>query len=422
MQHVVQEIVDELVGFISHADERVMLIEAEDGEAPLLLKSFGIVEESDQVPEIFFSFGEPFLRPVDYVQELVTRQSDQIRDYNSEAPSRDMPQLDPLPAPALDRRTGPTDRLRGLLAHMRRIVEPERGIVWILYPIDEVADEDGFVEFLGPVVRDILSGEPPATKLIIRDTPSNRFREIFHAPDDEPAIRLYRPEVDFKSVMKKVEERAADPSAPIDERMQGTMLLAGVDVAEKRYDDALEKNRTVLNFYRQRKQPENESIVRNNIGDIYYLQGDFPTAQKNYEAAITISTEQKSQPLVLYQCMNLGNSLFMQNKFDEALIYYNSAEKLAAANKLIIQRISAIERVGDSKKAGGDVEEAIEIWESGAEICRKEPYKVGLKHLLERLTETYREIGEDEKAAKAERELAKCREDLTRLDPAFAEA
>lgn len=422
MQHVVQEIVDELVGFISHADERVMLIEAEDGEAPLLLKSFGIVEESDQVPEIFFSFGEPFLRPVDYVQELVTRQSDQIRDYNSEAPSRDMPQLDPLPAPALDRRADPTDRLRGLLAHMRRIVEPERGIVWILYPIDEVADEDGFVEFLGPVVRDILSGEPPATKLIIRDTPSNRFREIFDAPDDEPAIRLYRPEVDFKSVMKKVEERAADPSAPIDERMQGTMLLAGVDVAEKRYDDALEKNRTVLNFYRQRKQPENESIVRNNIGDIYYLQGDFPTAQKNYEAAITISTEQKSQPLVLYQCMNLGNSLFMQNKFDEALIYYNSAEKLAAANKLIIQRISAIERVGDSKKAGGDVEEAIEIWESGAEICRKEPYKVGLKHLLERLTETYREIGEDEKAAKAERELAKCREDLTRLDPAFAEA
>ena len=49
-----------------------------------------------------------------------------------------------------------------------------------------------------------------------------------------------------------------------------------------------------------------------NIGDLHYIQKKFNEAQTWYERAISLSLDLKSQPLVLYQSLNLGNALFAQ--------------------------------------------------------------------------------------------------------------
>jgi tetratricopeptide (TPR) repeat protein len=236
------------------------------------------------------------------------------------------------------------------------------------------------------------------------------------------AVLHYKPEADFKSVVKKTEERAKDPEAPVEERVQSLMITAGVDVAEKRFDVALAKNQKVLAHYQQTKQRQNESVVRNNIGDIYYLQGQFPEAQKHYETAVTIAVDEKSQSLVLYQSMNLGNALFMQQKYDEALVYYDSAEKLAEANKVLVQRIPAIERIGETKAAQEKYDEAVEVLEKGCDLCREEKYQLGLKRLLERLADVFEKKGDDDRRSKTLEELEQVKAELAEIDPHYATA
>jgi len=184
----------------------------------------------------------------------------------------------------------------------------------------------------------------------------------------------------------------------------------------------LAKNRKVLEHYQRTKQRQNESVIHNSIGDIYYLQGQFPEAQKSYETAVTIAVEEKSQPLVLYQSMNLGNALFMQQKFDEALVYYESAEQLAEANDILVQQIPAIERIGETKAAQEKLDEAIEVLETGADICREEKYQLGLKRLLELLANVYERKGDNDEKERALAEMNEAKAELAAIDPHYADA
>jgi tetratricopeptide (TPR) repeat protein len=219
-----------------------------------------------------------------------------------------------------------------------------------------------------------------------------------------------------------MEERAKSPDAPVEEKVQAVMLSAGMDVAEKRYDDALTKNLRVLDHYKKTGQKQNESVVQNNIGDIYYLQGDYPAAQENYEKAITIAVEEESQPMVMYQGINAGNALFMQQKYDEAFVYYDSSEKLADINKVLPQRIQAMERMGDTRRAQGQTDEAIEIYEKAADICRENKYTLGLRGVLERLCEVHAERRDQEKYDVCKEEFDRATEELKEIDPHLVEA
>jgi tetratricopeptide (TPR) repeat protein len=422
MQQIIQQIIDTLTGFISHAEERVMLIEAKDDEAPLLLKSFGMVEEAENVPDIFLSFGDDFHDIRNYVEMMIERQRDQIEQLNIQLEKAEKPLLEQIPDELLQRNAPAHARLAGLFRHIRKIIEPDRQVIWLIYPLTGVEREAFFLQLFGPVVQQIIANGFEGTKLIVRDTPSRLLFRDLGCEQDRPEVLCYQPEVDFPSVMKKIEENANKKDAPVEERVQSTMLMAGIDVAEKRYDSALSKNQWILGHYQRTDQKQNESIVRNNIGDIHYLQSQFPEAQKNYEAAVTIAVAEKSQPLVLYQSMNLGNALFMQQKFDEALIYYDSAEKLAEANKILIQRVAAIGRIGDTKRAKGELDEAIKVYEGGTDLCRTESYKLGLKHLLERLVEAYEEKEDGRKKQRATKELEDCKNELREIDPHFADA
>lgn len=422
MQHIIQEIVDTLQGFIDHEERSVMLIEAKTEEAPLLLKTFGMVEEAETSPDVFLSFGDEFQDTRRYVELIIERQREQIELVNLELEKLNQPLLAELPAELLERNKPSQLRLLELFAHTRQTVDADRQIIWIFYPLVDVEKEDFFLNLFFDITQKIINGELANTKIILRDTPSNILRQTLITDEEEhPKIFLYRPELDFKSVLGKMEAQAKNKNLPPEERVQSVMLMAGVDVAEKRYEQALSKNSQVLKHYQTTKQKQNESVVHNNIGDIYYLQGDFPEAQKNYEKAINIAVEEKSQPLVLYQSINLGNSLFMQKNYDEAFIYYDSAEKLAEANKILVQRVQAKERMGDTKRAKEELDEAVEIYEKTAEICRENKYKLGLQGILIKLCDIHAERREQEKYDVCKTELEEVKDDLRKIDPHLVE-
>jgi len=417
MRHIIQEIVDTLERFIDHEEQSVMLIEAETEEAPLLLKTFGMVEENELSPDIFLSYGDEFQDTRKFVELVLERQREQIEQLNIELEKKDLDTLEQIPVELFERNKPSNVRFLDLFAHIRKVVDPERQVIWVFYPLADVTKEDFYFKLFSSVAKKIIDGDLANTKMIIRDSPSNPLREHFGCEEKNPAVTCYHPELDFQSVLKKIEEQAENENAPEDERMQSVMLMAGADVAEKRYDKALDKNDQVLKYYKKTKQKQNESVVHNNIGDIHYLQGNYPEAQKNYENAINISVEEKSQPMVLYQSMNLGNALFMQENYEEAFIYYESAEKLADANNILAQRIPAMERMGKTKHLMGELDESLEIYEKAAELCRKEEFKLGLRNILHGLMELHDERDESKSHKKCEREFNKVTKELEDIEP-----
>ncbi len=422
MQHIVQETVEILENFINHGEQSVMLIEAVTDEAPLLLKCFDIVERDELSNDIFLMHGDEFQDTRRFVETIIERQREQIEGVNEELEKRGDEKVEEIPPVLFERNAPSVERFSALFQHIRHIVQPERQVIWVFFPLADIERQDFYANLFTPVAEKIISGELGNTKLIIRDTPLNNLKENLNCDEQNTEVFCYRPELDFASVMKKVEERAKDPNAPMEEKMQSLLLTAGMDVAEKRYDDALVKNEQALAFYRKKNLKQNESVVQSSIGDIFYMQSKFPEAQENYEKAILISVAEKSQPMVLYQSINLGNALFMQEKYDEAFIYYDSAEKLADVNKVFIQRIQALERMGDTRRKQKELDEAVEIYNKAADLCRENKFAFGLKSVLERLCEVYAEQREQEKYDECKAELEASTAELKKAAPQLAES
>ena len=424
MQHIIQEIVDIMQDFVCDEEKRIMLIEDRIEEAPVLLKGFSIVEEDEQSSDVFLSFGDEFQDPRRFAELVIERQQEQIEQLNVELEKINKSPLPNVPSELLERDKPSQIRLFRLFRHIRETVEAERRVVWVFHPLKDTTREEQYADLFGFLIEKIIKGEAGDTKLIVRDTPANLLKEKFGCDNEEKEneqIFCYKPKLDFQSVMEKVEAQAKNKDAPVEERMQSLMLTAGVDVAEKRFDRALEKNERVLSYYEKTKQKQHQSVVQNNIGDIYYLQEKYPEAQQKYEKAVTIAVEEKSQPLVLYQSINLGNALFMQQKYDEAYIYYDSAEKLADVNKVLIKQVQALESMGDTKRAQGEIEEAIEIYEKAAQICRDNKYTLGLTSVLERLCAVYEETGDDKKHRECNEELETAKNDLREINANLVE-
>lgn len=418
MLQIIREVKETFEEFVGNDDRSVMLIDATVEESALVLKSLNIVEEDERNIDIFLSFGDEFVETRRYVEIIIGRQKEQIELINAELEKRGEEKLPELPAHIVRRLELSETRISELFKFIRSSVEPERKIVWVFYPLADAQQEQEFANLIGSLAEGVIADEFGDTKMIIRDTPSKLFAKRFEENKD---VRRYDPDVDLQSIFKRMEQDAKNENIPKEERVQNIMLLAGVDVAEKRYDAALVKNQHVLKHYQKEKQKDRESVVQNNIGDIFYLQGKFPEAQEWYEKAIFVAVEQESKPLVMYQSINLGNSLFMQQKYDESLIYYDSAEKLAGVNQVLPHQVQALERMADVKIAQQKNDEAIEVLCKAVDLCRQHKYDYGRMTVLRKLSPLYEEEGDEKNRRDTARELAECEEKIGKIDPHLLE-
>lgn len=414
MFQIINEVKEVIENFIADEDKSVMIIQDTLEESPLLLKVFGIVEESEESNDIFLSFGDEFQDTRRFVEAIIENQKLQIEALNIELEKVEREKIAEIPINLLERDKPSNARLELLFKHIRKNVEPERRVIWVFHPLQDVEKDTFYADLFEYISQRIFTDEINFTKIIVRDTPTKILQERLAK---HKQVFVYQPKISHKDIFKKIEESAKSKDTPNEEKAQSIMLLAGIDIAERRYEKALSRNRQVLNYYEKTKQKPQQSIVQNNIGDVFYVQGKYAEAQAEYEKAILIAVEEKSQPLVLYQSVNLGNSLFMQQKYDEAFIYYDSAAKLAEVNQTLPLRIQALEKCGDTKKSQEKIDEAIEIWGKTAEICRQNKYKFGLVGILERLTQAFEEKNDGANHRSSKKELEQIKQDLREINP-----
>jgi tetratricopeptide (TPR) repeat protein len=405
MRSIFQDIQTELQRFIDGRTESLLIVSCEPVHSALLLKGLEAVEDEPESVDIFLTFYHAFTDPEQYVCEIPPTISQQLADVNQELVKRGEPALSPPPAELTDESQKPTVRLVGLMRYVEGLVKDERRVIWVFYPM-EIAATTPYAQLVNYVNDELKTGSLRMTKLIVRDSAISPVLE--RGLDGQPNVRIYRPELDPESFEKRLSEKANDPALPAEEQAQIHMMLAGFDVANKRYDTALARNLELLGYFRHTGERHQQSVVMNNIGDLHYTQNKFKEAQIWYERAINLSVNLKSEPLVLHQSFNLGNALLMQNRFADAQVYYNATEQLARASNLPVQQIQALEQMGVANRRMGKSAEAVENWEKAVELSRGLKFQEGQRANLERLRDLYQELGDS-------RRLAACKAALSEL-------
>jgi tetratricopeptide (TPR) repeat protein len=399
MKAIIQEIQNDLLGFLRTPKLRAMIVVCEIEDPALLLKSIDAFEQDPDNPDLFLVYGFPFKNTDDYVNQVINSIEVQIEQVNQELAKRGDPRL----APRAEEDSGSPSilRLKRELEYIRAVTPPERQVNWVLFPT-AIDDPNCYLGLVDSIRKELetLKG----VKLIVRDSAKTPI--LTHQLGELPSVRIYRPELDHASLEKKMTEKANDPRISPEEQAQLHMMLAGIDAANQRFDRALARNQELLGYFTFTGQKHNQSVLLNNIGDIHYLQKNPKEAQTWYEKAISLSVELKSQPLVLYQSMNLGHALAVQQKYDEALMYYASAEQLAEASNAPIQQVEALERAGTIKYQTSQIKEAAEAWEKAVAISKRLEYEAGLRTNLEHLRRLYTETGDESRRRECEKTLS----------------
>jgi tetratricopeptide (TPR) repeat protein len=403
MRSIIQDIQSEFHRFIDSRTENLLIVPCEPDHSALLFKTLEALEDAPESLDIFLTFGHPFTDPGQYVGEIPPIIGLQLDSVNQDLVKRGEPALPTPPAELADESRKPFVRLLGLMRYVESLVTDERRVIWTFFPL-EVDATTPYAEMVSYVHDELKAGSLRVTKLIVRDgaISSNLERGL----GGQPTVRIFRPELDPESFEKKLNEKANDQRLPMEEHAQIQMMLAGFDVANRRYDMALARNLELAGYFGSAGQQHQQAIVLNNIGDLHYMQNKFHEAQSWYERAISLSVALKSEPLVLYQSFNLGNALLMQNKFADALVYYDAMERLAQASNLPVQQIQALEQMGMANYRMGKSAEAAERWEKAVELSRELKFVEGQRANLERLRDLYRELGDSRRLSACEAALS----------------
>jgi Tfp pilus assembly protein PilF len=391
MRSIMQDIQSEFQLFIDSRTENLLIVPCEPDHSALLFKALESLDDAPESLDIFLTFGHSFTDQSQYVREIPPIISLQHASVNQELDKRGEPELPTPPTELMDESQKPFARLVGLMRYVESLIMDERRVIWVFFPL-EIDATTPYAELVSFVYDELNTGSLQKTKLIVRDGANSPNLE--RRLGGQPNVKLYRPELDPESFEKKLNEKANDPRLPVDEHAQIQMMLAGFDVAHQRYEMALARNLELVGYFGRAGQQHQQAIVLNNIGDLHYTQKKFREAQTWYERAINLSVGLKSQPLVLYQSFNLGNALLMQNKFSDAMVYYNAMEQLARASNLPVQQIQALEQMGTANYQMGKSAEAAENWEQAVELSRELKFEEGQRANLERLRDLYRELGD----------------------------
>jgi tetratricopeptide (TPR) repeat protein len=403
MQFLFEEIRRALKSFIAGSHHVLLLLACEPENSPLVLKTIDSLQDDPTVADIFLIFGHAFEKPFSYVDKVLESVRGQSEQLNVELAKRGEPSIPAFPAELGNSLSSPTDRILKAMEYVRTVVPKDRRVVWIFHPL-QVEHPDLYRQLIS-FIRGVI--ELPAlrgTRVIARDGVASPV--LVSLAKDDRKVRVYKPDLDPAALEKKLHAQASQPGVPPEEQAQIHMMLAGIEVANKQFDRALARNHELLGYFFHSGQEHNQSIVLNNIGDLHYIQGKFAEAQNWYEKAIAVAVQLKSQPLVLYQSLNLGHALLMQRKFDDALVYYAAAEKLAHASNVPVYEIQALEQIATCKHEAGKMNEAAQTWEKAAELSKTFKYEAAQAAIFERLRRLYNQMGQRDKVKECEKMLS----------------
>jgi tetratricopeptide (TPR) repeat protein/uncharacterized Zn-binding protein involved in type VI secretion len=406
MRRIFEAVQRRLRGFIDQRDHVALIVSCTDPDLPVLLKTLEGIDETSS-SELFWIYASEFASAGDFVSQIVERFAAQHQGVALAMDSADEEAWPPIPAPVLDPTLPPVARLRALMEFSRSLRPGEDGlVVWALFPT-AIRDRSAWSQ----LVSELLQHDFPFpwchhTRILVRDDPENPAL-------GDVALRVARvdacsPDLSPAAMEAALVDDVADADAPLEERVQGALILAAIDFAHRRYQGALEKYKLILPFYGKTRQGAQAGLVLNGMGECHAQLGDLAQAEFFFSAAIEPAAQDPpSLPVLLNVYLNLANLTLSQGRWAEAELYYDGAEKFATAQLNPRVKALALENRGVAQRELGKVEDATASWELAAEVSRKAGEADVLTSALERLRAHLSELGQFERARGVELELAR---------------
>jgi tetratricopeptide (TPR) repeat protein len=371
-------------------DILLLLMPCSDNDAPLVLKALRDLDREIGT-DVFLLYADAFQNSPDYLN-CIANQLEREHTETKAATDDRMEELPPLPTAFLDQTSPPTSRLQAGLGYSRSLVDPQLGQhhVWGLVPL-QIGNTEAYLKLLAEL--------PPSPEI----RPWMRgARLIARVPADfqiawSPLAYARRVQVEPFSIPPNAQEEellstAADPKAPLGDRMRAEVQLGYLDYAHSRFDQASQKFLKALAFFQWAEIPAMEALVICGLGDIARRQENWSEAQHWYACAVTPAAKAGNPILMATIVQNLAVAAFQEGRYPDAEQRYS---ELVTLKRVMIDEVGlaeALEWQGLSQEKQWAYDRAVVAWEESALIAKAFEMKDRLPPLLSHLKRGYQAL------------------------------
>jgi len=404
MRKLFKALESELEEFVNQRDDLVMIASANDNDAPILLKLLRDIEQK-QGTDVFLLFADDFVQPGAYVSVIAERLREEHRMACEALKEDGKPPLRAMPDDIFNAALPPLDRLWKAICFARSLIPGEGGhrLVWVACP-QKIADRREYLRLVTCFVpRGMIQPWMRGVRLVFRDQPDS----LDFAPGlaRAPRTRVLPVDLGPAAMEKSMRDDVEDDGLPLEDRMQSLAMLASLDSAHGRTDDAIAKYKVLLGHYQSTNNQPMQAFVLNAFGDMFQRKGELDRAQYWYECAVPPVVESKDPVLMAAVVKNLGEVSYKRQQFSDAEQYFDGLDRLAAHNLDPETKVQAIEWKGLSQEKQGRVREAVASWDGAATLCRSIGLPPLLKKILEHQERGYRALGERDRARAVRAEI-----------------
>lgn len=412
MRRLLEEHRERIAQFIPQRDAVALVIHCSEGDAALISKIIeGLDDASDS--ELFWIVVDEFKTAEQFAEACV--QALNIK-HGAVRLAQAKQNLKPWPEfPSDILRPGnlaPLERLKRLLMFSRTLLPMLDGalVVWAFFPL-KIADPAGYANLM----TQLWKHEYPFPwshhlRLIFRD--DSATGALTQAAKDIPTVEKLKADFSTEALRKAAEQDAADESVPLPERINNTLILAGMDYAHKKYDQAMRAYQIVHRYALAANIPVLGAVALQGMADVHSATGRKDEAGKMLQAALAPAAAAASPPVpILFNLYhNLGTLRYEEKKWDEAEVYFHGAAEFAMLQRDPQQRLHCWEMLGRAQYQQNKVEPALKTLSNGAIVAGKlkmqEPYQAFVRLISGHYQKQKDERGQREALNKIQQAIA----------------
>jgi hypothetical protein len=317
-------------------------------------------------------FQHAFHNPVQWLDELVGSLTMQLEVLGPERVKRGEPPCPPLPLALQDRRCPPPQRLEALLRYIVALLpntEDYRVVVGLL-PL-ECRDVRAYCELVATLVPH--PKVPPwmdSLRLIVWDDQEHQLlRNAVHQWQCKHVL-TYADDFSTAAITDALGKDAGNPGLPLEQRLISLQQLAALDLAYKRYPDALDKYALLHEHHHQRGEPELQALALLGAGDTLAAAGDPKNAKVRLQQGIAVAMSCKSLPVLSNLLTSVIGVSMILGEYADAESYADSGTKVAAKSLNPFTYADFHQFLGDAQFAQRKIDDAVRSYERCRELCR----------------------------------------------------
>lgn len=406
MRRKLEEVRETLSKFVDQRDNLLLVVSLADREIAYVLKT---LEGMDQTgpSDLYLIFAEPFTDGPAYATAILKNLRAQGEVAKVLLEQRGEEPFPPLPERCDDEAAPPGARLRAAIDHVASLVPSPGGhrVIWGFLPL-QIADQEGYARLIGEFV--MWSGLEPwmrGLRVVARDDRARPFLSPALRKKKAPGVLLYDLDMSPEALNDALVKEAADRSAPVADRMQALMQLAGIDHAYKRYPEAIEKYKLLYGYYEEHKAPAMQALVLQGVGDALLRMGNREGAKVKYHQGLALAMQTHSLPVLLNLTYAIGDLSLELKSLREAEGFFGLSAQIAGKMQNPFVKADALEKQGIAKDRTGDEVGAVVAWRDAAALSKTFAYHERQRSTLERLIRAYRSMALDEERRACEAEL-----------------